>query len=74
MITSAGKFMWAPSIVQRTLGKLLVAKNPFLITFALSSLGHTIKAGARMSKALTTRPTHFNAVALPTLIFSQIDL
>jgi len=57
-----------------TLGKLLVAKNPFLMIIDLSSLGQAIKAGARISKALTTLLTHFNAVALPTLNFSQIDL
>jgi len=57
-----------------TLGKLLVAKYPFLITIDLSTLSHAIKASARMTKALTTLLTHFNAVALPTLHFLQIDM
>jgi len=51
----------------RIFGILIGGKNLFLKTIALSSLGYTIKASARISEALITLLTHFNAVALSIL-------
>lgn len=66
--------IWVPFIAQITFGKLLVLSNPVQTSFSRSSLGHLIMIGASSISALTTRLVIHNAVLLPTLNRSQIDL
>lgn len=66
--------MCVPSIVPIILGKPLFVAKPVITSSTLSFFDHVIKRGASLTIALVTLLTDFNAVALPTLNFSQIDL
>lgn len=63
-----------PSIAPIILGKALVVANPLITSSTLLPSGHVIKRGANLTNAFITLLTAFNAVALPTLNFSQMDL
>lgn len=66
--------MCVPSIAPIIPGKALAAVNPIIISSALLPSGHLINRGDNLAIAFDTRLTALNAVALPTLNFSQIDL
>jgi len=63
-----------PSIDPIIPGKALATVKPLIISSALLPSGHLIYRGDNLAIALDTLLTALNALALPTLNFSQIDL
>lgn len=66
--------MWVPSIAPMTFGNPLMALNPSHICSHCSFVGHLITTAASSISAFITRLVIRNAVLLPTLNLSEIDL
>lgn len=63
-----------PSIAPIILGKALATLNPIITSCALLPSGQVINKGDNLVIAFDTLLTALNAVPLPTLNFSLIDL